>query len=58
MHCCIEKVSVFPTFLGSLQYYLMHVCEWRQALDCNSRPRAKEHGDNVGLLLWVRAYMS
>lgn len=57
MQCCIEEVSVIPTFPGSLLFHLMPVCEWRQALDCNSRPGAKEHGDDVGLNLRVRAYM-
>lgn len=27
MQCCIEEVSVFPTFPGSLPFNLMHVCE-------------------------------
>lgn len=57
MQCYIEKVSGFPNFPGSLPLHLMHLCERRQALDCNRRPGAREHGDDVGRLLWVRAYI-
>lgn len=55
MQQCTEEVSVFPNLPGSLPFHLMHVCERRQALDCNSRSGAQEHGDGVGLFLWVRA---
>lgn len=51
---CRGAVSIFnfhPS--GSLSPHLMYVCEWRQTLDCNSRPGADKHGDDMGLLLWV-----
>lgn len=48
---------MLPIFPGPLPFHLLHVREWRQALDRNSRPGAKVHGGHVGLLLWVKVSM-